>query len=59
MTRKKRMGRPPLPKRERKRHFVAYKLDDAELKALDRKARELKVSRSDVIREAMKAFLRE
>ena len=59
MTRKKKMGRPPLPKRERKRHFVALKLDDAELKALDKKARELRLSRSEVIRKAMSRLLGE
>jgi len=54
---KKRMGRPPLPKREKKRHVIPFKIDDADLKALDSKARELKLSRSEVIRKAIKRLL--
>ena len=48
------MGRPPLPKGVKKRHIIAFKIDDAELKALDKKARELRLTRSEVIREGMK-----
>jgi hypothetical protein len=55
---KKRRGRPPLPKGEKKRHIIAFKIDDGELKALDKTARELKLSRSEVIREGMKKMFR-
>ena len=57
MAKKKKMGRPPLPKGEKKRHIIAFKIDDAELKALDRKARELGLSRSEVIREGMNLII--
>ncbi len=57
MKKRNTRGRPPLPKGEKKRHFVALKLDDAELKALDKKAKELGLSRSEVIREGMKGIL--
>jgi hypothetical protein len=59
MRKKKKRGRPALPKGEKKRHIIAFKIDDAEMKALDRKARELKLSRSEVIREGMKRILRD
>ncbi len=57
MAKKKKMGRPPLPKNEKKRHIVAFKVDDGELKAIDRKARELKLSRSEVVREVVMKFV--
>ena len=50
---KSRMGRPPLPKGEKKRHVIPFKVDDGELKAIDRTARELGVSRSELIRDAV------
>jgi len=59
MIKKKKMGRPPLPKNVKKRHIIAFKIDDAELKALDKKARELRLSRSEVIREGMKRMVEE
>ena len=49
-------GRPPLPKTEKKRHVIPFKVDDRELRELDRKAKELGVSRSEVIRVAIKKF---
>ncbi len=59
-VRKKRgRGRPALPKGEKKRHMLNFKVDDAELKAIDKKARELGLSRSDVIREGVKKILGE
>ncbi len=58
MTKQAKMGRPPLPKAEKKRHIVAFKLDDEELKAIDRKAKELGLSRSELIREGIKLILR-
>ena len=52
---KSRMGRPPLPKGEKKKNVVSFKVDDGELKAIDRTARKLGVaSRSDFIRDAVK-----
>ena len=56
MAKKKRMGRPLLPKAEKKRHILAFKLDDTELSALKRKARSLKISVSEAIRQAVKRF---
>ncbi len=53
MVRKKRTGRPPLPKREKRRHVIPFKLDDGELKELKRCTRKLGMSRSDVIRKAL------
>ena len=50
---KSRMGRPPLPKGEKKRHVIPFKVDDGELRAIDRTARELRVSRSELIRDAV------
>jgi hypothetical protein len=50
-------GRPPVPRSEKKRHVIPFKVDDAELKDLDRKARELGLSRSEVIRLAIRGFL--
>jgi hypothetical protein len=49
-------GRPPLPKKEKKRHVIPFKVDDRELRELDRKAKELRVSRSEVIRLAIRRF---
>ena len=57
MGKKRGRGRPALPKSEKKRHLVNFKLDDGELKALDRKARELGLSRSEVLREGMKRIV--
>jgi len=54
---KKRMGRPPVPKAEQKRHFVAFKLDDGQFVALERKAKSLGLSKSDAIREAIRRFV--
>ncbi len=56
-TTKTRMGRPPLPKGEKKRHLIPFKVDDDELKALDRKAGELGVSRSELIRDAIERVI--
>ncbi len=47
-------GRPSLPRHEKKRHVIPFKVDDAELRELDRKAKELGLSRSEVIRLAIK-----
>lgn len=55
---KKKRGRPPLPKGQKKRHIIAFKLDDGELAALKRKARQLGVSKSETIREAIQRFTR-
>ena len=55
---KSRMGRPPLPKGEKKRHVVSFKIDDGELKKIDRTARELRVSRSTLIRNAVLGVVR-
>ena len=57
VAKRKRMGRPPLPRRDRKRHVIAFKLDDGEIAALKRKARELGVSISETIREAIRRFV--
>ena len=53
---KRKRGRPALPKGEKKRHIIAFKLDDAELAALKRKAKKLGISKSEAIREAIKKF---
>jgi hypothetical protein len=50
-------GRPSLPKHEKKRHVIPFKVDDAELLDLDRKARKLGLSRSAVIRLAIKKLI--
>ena len=42
-----------MPKSEKKRHVIPFKVDDSELKALDRKAKELGLSRSEMIRLAI------
>ena len=55
---KSRMGRPPLPKGEKKRHVIPFKVDDGELEAIDRTARELGVSRSELIRDAVMGVVR-
>jgi len=55
---KRKRGRPALPKGEKKRHIIAFKLDDAELAALKRKAKKLGISKSEAIREAIKKFAR-
>ena len=57
MGKKARMGRPPKPKSEQKRHFVGFKLDDADLAALKRKAKSLGLSLSDTIRDAVRRFV--
>lgn len=59
MAKKAKMERPPLPKAEKKRHIVAFKLYDAELTGLKRKARELGLSKSEAIREAIKRLISE
>ena len=51
------MGRPPLPKGKKKRHIMAFKLDDAELAALKRKAKQLGLSKSEAIRAAIGRFV--
>ena len=50
-------GRPPLPKSEKKRHVIPFKVDDRELRDLDRKAKELDLSRSEVIRLAIRKLI--
>ena len=55
---KSRMGRPPLPKGEKKRHVIPFKIDDGDLKAIDRTARELGISRSELIRRAVMGVVR-
>lgn len=50
-------ARPPLPKTEKKRHVIPFKVDDKELRNLDRKAKDLGVSRSELIRLAIKRLL--
>ena len=52
----KKRGRPALPKGEKKRHIIAFKLDDAELAALKRKAKKQGVSISEAIRDAIKRY---
>ena len=42
-----------MPKSEKKRHVIPFKVDDSELKVLDRKAKELGLSRSEMIRLAI------
>lgn len=54
---KRKMGRPPVPKGKQKRHFVAFKLDDSQVVALERKAKALGLSKSDAIREAIRRFV--
>ncbi len=55
---KSRMGRPPLPKGEKKRHVIPFKVDDGELEAIDRTAGKLGVSRSELIRKAVMGVVR-
>ena len=50
-------GRPPLPKSEKKRHVIPFKVDDAELREIDGKAKELRLSRSELIRLAIKKLI--
>jgi metal-responsive CopG/Arc/MetJ family transcriptional regulator len=50
-------GRPPLPKAEKKRNVINLKVDDAELKAIDRRAKELRLTRSELVREAIRRIL--
>ena len=57
MTKKKKVGRPPLPKSEQKRHFVGFKLDDSEFTMLKRKAKALGLSLSDTVRESVRRFI--
>ena len=45
-----------MPKDRKKRHLIAFKLDDGELAALKRKARELGLSKSEAIRQAIQRF---
>ena len=54
---KKRMGRPPLPKGIKKGNLIAIKLDNSELEALDKKAKKLGLSRSEVVRRGVKLIL--
>jgi hypothetical protein len=54
---KPRMGRPPIRKSERRRHVIPLRLDDAELRALDTRAAQLEVSRSQFIRDAVMGAL--
>ena len=46
-------GAIPVPRSEKKRHVIPFKVDDSELTALDRKAKELGLSRSEMIRLAI------
>ncbi len=50
------MGRPPLPEAERKSHPIVVRLEPGDLSALERKARELGISRTEAIRKAIKRF---
>jgi len=50
-------GRPPLPKTEKKRHVIPFKVDDRELRDLGRKAKELGLTRPELIRLAIKRLL--
>ena len=50
-------GRPPLPKTEKKRHVIPFKVDDRELRDMDRKAKELGLNRSELIRLVIKRLL--
>ncbi len=54
---KKGPGRPSLPRHEKKRHVIPFKVDDTELRNLDRKAKDLGMSRSEVIRLAIKKLI--
>ena len=58
MKKKRKRGRPPKKKSEKKRHMINLKVDDAELKALDDRAEELGISRSDLLREAIRRVMR-
>jgi hypothetical protein len=50
-------GRPPVPKGEKKRHVIPFKVDDTELRELNRKAGELGLTRSELIRLAVKKLV--
>jgi metal-responsive CopG/Arc/MetJ family transcriptional regulator len=50
-------GRPPLPKSQKKRHVIPFKVDDAELREIDGKSKELRLSRSELIRLAIKKLI--
>jgi Ribbon-helix-helix protein, copG family len=57
MGKRSKIGRPPLPRDQKKRHLIAFKLDDAEVEALKQKAKELGISKSEAIREAINRFI--
>ena len=46
-----------MAKSVKKRHMLNFKVDDDELKAIDRKARERGLSRSELIREGIQLVL--
>jgi metal-responsive CopG/Arc/MetJ family transcriptional regulator len=50
-------GRPPLPRSQKKRHVIPFKVDDAELREIDGKAKEFRLSRSELIRLAIKKLI--
>ena len=50
---KSRGGRPRMKVAERRRHVIPLRVDDEELKAINRTARELGQTRSDLIRDAV------
>ena len=52
---KARMGRPPIPDRERKKPLV-FRLNASELRALERKAQSLGLTKSEAIRAAIRRF---
>jgi len=54
---KKKRGRPPLSKAERRSKNVVFRLDPTELTALERKASEDGVSKSEILRRAIRKFL--
>ncbi len=54
---KKKVGRPRLPGGEKRKHVVVSKLNDDEMKALRRRAKDLGLSRSETVREAVRRFL--
>jgi len=54
---KKRMGRPPLIEEERKSKNVVFRLDPGEVAALERRAIEEDIPKSEVIRKAIRKYL--